>query len=194
MRKIVLFMSISADGFMEGVDGDLGWHRVDAEVHRHFNEVLAEMSAFLDGRVTYEMMADYWPTADQDPDATTVEAEFAGIWRDMPKVVFSRTLESAAWNTRIVREVDASEIRAWCEEPGGDMVVGGADLAATFLSEGLVDELRLYVHPVLIGRGKRLFPDADATLDLGLVQTRAFGNGVVLLHYARTTPGSASPG
>jgi dihydrofolate reductase len=188
MRKIVLFMSISADGYMEGVDGDLGWHLVDEEVHRHFNEVLSRMGAFLDGRVTYELMADFWPTADEDPAATAPVAEFARIWRDMPKVVFSRTLESAAWNTRIVREVDASEIRAWCEEPGGDMVVGGADLAGSFLAEGLVDELRLYVHPVLIGRGKRLFPEVDARLDLGLVQTRAFGNGVVLLHYARTGP------
>ena len=83
---------------MAGVDGDLGWHRVDDEVHRHFNEVLAGMSAFLDGRVTYELMADFWPTADQDPDAPAPVAEFARIWRDMPKVVFSRTLESWPWN------------------------------------------------------------------------------------------------
>ena len=193
MRKIVVFMSISVDGFMAGVDGDLGWHRVDDEVHRHFNEVLAGMSVFLDGRVTYELMADFWPTADEDPDAAAPVADFARIWRDMPKVVFSRTLETAAWNTRIVREVDPAEIRAWCEEPGGDMVVGGADLAGAFLAEDLVDELRLYVHPVLVGRGKRLFPEADATVDLGLVQTRAFGNGVVLLHYART-PGERVAG
>jgi len=187
MRKIVLFMSISIDGYMAGVDGDLGWHLVDEEVHQHFNEVLREMSAFLDGRVTYELMADFWPTADADPDAPAPVAEFAGIWREMPKIVFSRTLESAGWGTRIVREVDPSAIRTWCEAPGGDMVVGGADLAASFLAEGLIDELRLYVHPVLVGRGKRLFPERDATGDFGLVQTRTFGNGVVLLHYARET-------
>jgi dihydrofolate reductase len=187
MRKIVLFMSISADGYMAGLDGDLGWHRVDEEVHQHFNEVLSEMSVFLDGRVTYELMVDFWPTADEDPDAPAPVAEFARIWRETPKVVFSRTLESADWNTRIVREVDPAQIRAWCAEPGGDMVVGGADLAATFLAEGLIDEFRLYVHPVLVGRGKRLFREADSMQDLELLSSRVFGNGVVLLHYARTT-------
>lgn len=188
MRKIVLFMSISIDGFMAGVDDDLSWHLVDEEVHQHFNEVLGEMSAFLDGRVTYELMADFWPTADEDPDAPAQIAEFARIWREKPKIVFSRTLESAEWSDRIVREVDPSEIRAMCAEPGGDIAVGGADLAASFLAEGLIDEMRLYVHPVLVGRGKRLFREADSMPELGLVQTRVFGNGVVLLHYARATP------
>ena len=125
MRKIVLFMSISIDGFMAGADGDLGWHLVDEEVHQHFNEVLGEMGAFLDGRVTYELMADFWPTADEDPDAPAPMAEFAGIWRDMPKIVFSRTLESAELEHRIVREVGPGRRSGrWCAEPGGDMAVG----------------------------------------------------------------------
>jgi dihydrofolate reductase len=185
MRKIVLHMSVSLDGFFEGPDHDLSWHLVDEELHTYFNEQLAPMSAFLDGRVTYELMAEFWPTADADPESSGPMKEFAGIWRDMPKIVFSRTLERADWNATIRREVDADEIRALKQEPGGDMAVGGADLAETFRRHDLIDEYRLYVHPVLLGRGRQLFGPADAPRDLRLVETRTFGNGVVLLHHER---------
>jgi len=185
MRKVVLFMSLSVDGFFEGPERELDWHRVDEELHEHFNETLARMSVFLDGRVTYELMADFWPTADADPASTPTMVEFSRIWREMPKVVFSRTLAAADWNTTILREVSAEQIRSLRDQPGGDMALGGADLAASFLALDLVDELRLYVHPVLIGRGRRLFHDSDLVLDLDLVESRTFGNGVVLLRYAR---------
>jgi dihydrofolate reductase len=111
--------------------------------------------------------------------------EFARIWRDMPKIVFSRTLEKADWNTTILRRVDAAEIRALQAEPGGDLALGGAELARSFFEQDLIDELRLYVHPVLIGRGKRLFPEAEGYTPLHLNETRTFGNGVVMLHYTR---------
>jgi dihydrofolate reductase len=129
-------------------------------------------------------MAGFWPTADEDPDAPPPVAEFARIWRDMPKIVYSRTLQHAEWNTTIVREVDPDAVRALKEQPGGDLVVGGADLAAEFLRHGLVDEMRLYVHPVLIGAGKRTFPEGVHD-DFELLEARPFGNGVVLLHYGR---------
>jgi dihydrofolate reductase len=185
MRKIVLHMSVSLDGFFEGPNRELDWHLVDDELHTHFNEELAPMSAFLDGRVTYELMAEFWPTADADPDSPGPMKEFAGIWRDMPKIVFSRTLDRADWNTTIRREVDPDEIRALKQEPGGDMAVGGADLAETFRRHDLIDEYRLYVHPVLLGSGRQLFGRTDAPTGLRLVGTRTFGNGVVLLHHAR---------
>src|SRR6478735_6629525 len=102
MRKIILAMQVSLDGFFEGPDRDLSWHMVDDELHRHFNEQLAAMSAFLDGRVTYELMAGFWPTADADPALSAPMAEFAQIWRDMPKIVYSRTLDKAGWNTTVV--------------------------------------------------------------------------------------------
>jgi dihydrofolate reductase len=188
MRKIILMMSVSLDGYIEGPDRDIGWHRVDEELHRHFNEELAAMGGFLDGRVTHELMEAFWPTADQDPACNATMAEFARIWRDKPKIVFSRTLERADWNTTIMREVDVDEIRALKEQPGGDLSLGGADLAASFMRHGLVDEYRVYVHPVLIGRGKPLFPASDTMADLQLVESRAFGNGVVLLRY-RPAPG-----
>lgn len=187
MRKIVLWMSVSIDGFFEGPDRDISWHLVDEEFHSYVNDELRRMGAFLEGRVTHELMAAYWPTADADPDAPAPVREFASIWRDMPKIVYSRTLAHADWNTTIRRDVVVEEIRALTAEPGGDLVVGGADLAATFRRLGLIDEYRLYVHPVLLGRGNPLFRDADARSSLRLVETRMFGNGVVLLRYARAT-------
>ena len=185
MRKLILMMSVSLDGFFEGPDHELDWHMVDDELHRHFNELLGAMGAFLDGRVTYELMADYWPTADADPASPAPIAEFARIWRDMPKIVFSRTLERAEWNTSVVRDVVPDEIIELKAQPGGDLVLGGADLAATFMRLDLIDEYRIYVHPVVVGRGRPLFPPSDDKINLRLVETRTFGNGVVLLRYQR---------
>jgi len=184
VNRIILMASVSLDGRFEGPDGSLSWQTIDEELHQHFNDVLRPMGAFLDGRVTYELMAGYWPTADADPTATPAEVDFAGIWRDMPKVVYSRTLDSVAWHAELVREVlpeDVEELRA---RASGDLAVGGADLAATFLRLGLVDELRLYVHPVVLGAGRHLFSDSGGDLRLRLVGTRSFGSGVTLLHYA----------
>jgi dihydrofolate reductase len=182
MRKVVLMMSVSVDGFFEGPNRELDWQLVDDELHAHFNEQLAAMGAFLDGRVTYELMARFWPTADQDPASTGPMVEFARIWRDMPKLVFSRTLERADWNATVVREVVPEEVRRLKAQPGGDLALGGADLAATFMRHGLIDEYRLYVHPVVLGRGRPLF-GPDAKVPLRLSGTHTFGSGVVLLRY-----------
>src|ERR1700742_1065485 len=102
MRTLILMMSVSLDGFFEGPNREIDWQLVDDELHRHFNDELRTAGAFLDGRVTYELMAGYWPTADEAPDATPTEREFAGIWRAMPKIVFSRTLTQVGDNTTIM--------------------------------------------------------------------------------------------
>jgi dihydrofolate reductase len=167
MRKIILALQVSLDGFFEGPNGEIDWHMVDEELHSHFNEQLASMGAFLDGRVTYELMADFWPTADQDPSSTPAMVEFAKIWRDT-----------------VVRDVVADDVLELKAQPGGDLALGGADLADTFRRLGLIDEYWIYVHPVLIGRGNPLFKSADDRTALTLAGTRAFGNGVVLLRYA----------
>ena len=185
MGSVVAWMGISLDGFIEGPERQIDWHRVDAEFHQHANDSLRPMVAFLQGRVTYELMDAYWPTADADPDAAPEIVDFAQIWRATPKVVFSRTLTSVDANATIRTSIEPDEVRALTE--AGDVTVGGADLIAAFRALDLVDEYRVYVHPVLIGRGKRLFPDSDAADDLRLVQSRTFGNGVVLLHYARAS-------
>ena len=180
--KIILMMSVSLDGFFEGPDREIGWHRVDEEVHAHFNERLRGVAAFVDGRVSYELMADYWPTADADPAAPEPVAEFAELWRKVPKYVYSRTLESAGWNTTIIPEFTPEGVRELKASAGGDLALGGAELAAHFMRHGLIDEYSLYVNPVVLGRGRPLFP-GDLELDLRLAETRAFGNGVVLLRY-----------
>jgi dihydrofolate reductase len=185
VRRIVWMMSVSLDGFIEGPNREIDWHLVDEELHRHFNEQLGAMSAFLDGRVTHELMAEFWPTADEDPSSPPAIAEFARIWRDMPKVVYSTTLSRADWNTTVVRDVVAEEVIALKSQPGGDMALGGADLAAAFMRLGLIDEYRIYVHPVVIGRGKPMFTPSDTKAQVRLVETRTFGNGVVLLQYER---------
>jgi dihydrofolate reductase len=188
VRKVVFMMSMSLDGYIEGPGRDIGWHCVDEELHQHFNDTLRPMGALLSGRVTHELMADFWPTADADPGASRTVVEYATIWRDTPKIVYSRTLDHADWNTTIVRDVVPEEVRALAEGPGGDLALGGAQLPAAFLRHDLVDEIRAYVHPVLVGGGTPMFPRSSVPTSLRLVETRPFGNGVVLLRYARTEP------
>ena len=183
-RSIVVMASMSLDGFMAGPNGELDWQLVDDELHAHFNQVSAGMSAFLEGRVMYELMERAWPDADKDPSSTAPMREFAGIWRQMPKVVYSRTLSAVGPNATLVREVVPEEVLALKAQPGGDMALGGADIAAAFLRLGLVDQYRVYVHPVLLGAGKPLFPPSVSHIRLALEETRRFTNGVVLLRYA----------
>jgi dihydrofolate reductase len=185
MVKVVLHSGISLDGFMEGPDADISWHRVDAELHQHMNDVLRPAAAFLEGRVTYELMESYWPTAGADPASTPVEAEFAGIWRDTPKIVYSRTLRSVGPNARLLRDVVPDEVRSLADRSDGELVVGGAVLGGRFLELGLVDEFRIYVHPVVVGGGRRLFGEGAPLTGLRLAGTHTFGNGVVLLHHVR---------
>ena len=185
MRKIILMISVSLDGYFEGPNREIDWHMVDEELHEYFNRYLETMSVMIHGRVTYELMAGYWPTADQDPEAAAPTKEFARIWRDAPKIVYSRSLRSAGWNTTIVREVVPSDVEALKAQPGADMVLGGPNLAATFMRHNLIDEYHICVHPVVIGEGHPLFSH-DTRLALRLLESRTFGNGVVLLRYAPT--------
>lgn len=186
MRKIVLSMSVSLDGCIEGPGREIDWHVIDDELLQYVNGRLGSMGAFLSGRVTHQLMADFWPTADADPSISGPVAEFAPIWRNTPKIVFSRTMdERAEWNTTVMRRVDPDEIMALKEQPGGDLALSGADLATSFRALGLIDEYRIYVHPVLIGRGKPLFAPTDAKADLRLLENRTFRSGVVMLHYER---------
>ncbi|WP_158850978.1 dihydrofolate reductase family protein [Saccharothrix deserti] len=183
MGKIIHIAAVSLDGFFEGPDREIDWHLVDDELHQHFNDKLSRMGAFLAGRRTHALMAEFWPTADRDPAISGPMAEFARIWREMPKIVYSRTWESTDWNTTILREVVADEVLALKASTGGDLSLGSADLASTFRRLGLIDEHHLYVNPVLLGRGRPLFGPADDRTDLDLIDSRTFGNGVVLLRY-----------
>lgn len=187
MRKIIWMMSVSVDGYMEGPNSEIDWHLVDDELLSHMNGWLAGAGAFLEGRVTYELMAEYWPTADQDPAAPPTVVEFAQIWRNMPKVVYSRTLKRVDSNTTVVSDVVSDEVLALKAQPGGDLVVGGSDLGAEFARNDLIDEYRVYVHPIVIGRGKPMLRPSEAKVPLRLIETHTFGNGVVLLRYQRAS-------
>jgi dihydrofolate reductase len=111
--------------------------------------------------------------------------EFARIWREMPKIVYSKTLPRAGWNTTIVREFVPEEVENLKAQPGGDLSLGGADLAGAFMRAGLIDEYKLYVHPVILGSGKPLFPRSGPRITLRLLESRAFGNGVLQLRYRK---------
>jgi dihydrofolate reductase len=176
-------MSVLLDGFVETPSRSLDWVLVDEELHSVFNEEARAVSAFLYGRRLYEVMVDYWPTADSDPSATPVELEFARIWKSKPKIVFSRTLQEVGWNSRLVRDDAVAEVARLKATPGFDMGVGGPTTAGTFLRAGLVDEVRLYVHPVILGAGTPFFPPLDDRIEAQLLETRTFASGVALLRY-----------
>jgi dihydrofolate reductase len=128
-------------------------------------------------------MAGYWPTAEADASAPDYIAEFARIWKEKPKVVFSRTLESVGWNSRLVSDDIPGEIAKLKAEPGGDLSVGGARLAAALIRRGLVDEFRPIVHPVVLGAGTPYLPASGEAFPLRLVETRSFDSGAVYLRY-----------
>ena len=151
-------MSVSLDGYIEGPNREIDWHLVDDELHHHFNQQLKGMGAFLSGRVTYELMAAFWPTADTDPTSPKPIIEFARIWRDMPKIVYSKTLQRAGWKTTIVRDVVPEEVAQLKAQPGGDLALGGADLARTFMERDLIDEYLIYVHPIVHWRRQAPVP------------------------------------
>lgn len=186
MGKIILSNSVSVDGFFEGPHRDLSWGLVDEEIHEHFNDFIGAAGGLIEGRVTYELMAEFWPTADRDPESTPAMVKFAGIWRDIPKYVFSRTLTEAPWNSTLIAGVVPERIAELKARTGGDLVMSGADLAGQFLRHGLIDEYRLYVHPVVLGEGRRVFDSPDYKASLSLAETKVFGTGVVLLRYEKT--------
>src|SRR3989442_11092738 len=127
----------------------------------------------------------YWETADENPSATEVELEFAGIWKQLPKIVFSKTLETVEGNARLVRDGVGEEVAKLKEQPGKDLAVGGAGLASTFMKLGLIDEYRLFVSPVVLGGGTPYFPALEERTELELVETQTFGSRVVYVRYRR---------
>ena len=183
MRKVIYAMSVSLDGFIEAANGDLSWSYPDEELHSHFNAQEAMIGVHLYGRGLYENMAAYWPTADQNPSAPGVEIEYARIWKDIEKIVFSKTLKQVGWNSRLVSGNIAEEVNRLKAQPGKDMSVGGAGLAATFMQLGLIDEYQLFVNPVILGDGMPFFPALDNPINLRLIETRRFSSGVVYLRY-----------
>ena len=184
MRRLIYSMGVSLDGFIAGSDGEIDWSAPDEELHLFHNQQARKVGAELYGRRLYELMR-YWETADERPSAPAHELEFARIWKDTPKIVFSNTLEKVEGNARLVDGDPAEEVARLKEQPGRDLAVGGAGLAATFIERDLIDEYRLFVSPVVLGTGTPYFPALEERISLELVETRTFGSRVVYLRYRR---------
>jgi dihydrofolate reductase len=184
MRKLIYSMTVSLDGFIAGPGGEIDWSAPDEELHRFHNRRTEELGAMLCGRRLYETMA-FWETADRDPAIDEHMLEFARIWQQLPKIVFSSTLETVEGNSRLAANPVADEVAALKREPGKDLGVGGAGLASTCIELDLVDEYRLFVRPVVLGGGTPFFPPLDTRINLELAETQTFGSRVV---YARYQP------
>lgn len=173
---------VSADGYIAGPDGSFDWTAPDEELHRFHGERVRGLGGHLLGRRLYETMV-YWETADKDPAIPEFMREFALTWQALPKVVFSRTLESVEGaNATLARGDLRAELASLRESVEGDIEVGGAGLAAEAARLGLIDEYRLFVCPVAVGGGIPYFP-RDLRVDMELIETRTFNSQVVYLRY-----------
>ncbi len=183
MAKLIYSMLMSLDGYTQDEQGNFDWAMPDEAVHTYINELSASIGTCLYGRKMYEMMV-FWETADSEPDQPPVILDFARKWQAAEKIVFSRTLtEPRSARTRIVREFDPGLVRQLKADAAHDLSIDGPELAGQAIKAGLVDEFLMIVCPVIVGAGKRFFPDG-ARLDLALVEERRFDNGMVLLRYA----------
>jgi dihydrofolate reductase len=182
--KLIYSMSVSLDGFIAGPDGSFNWSAPDEELHRFHNERVRALGGHVLGRRLYETMT-YWETAQEDPAIADYALEFAEIWKPLPKVVFTRTLDEVVGNTRLAQGGIAEEVAELQERSGKDVAIGGADLAADAIKLGLVDDFQVFVIPVIVGGGRPFFPPIDQIVNLKLVETRTFASRVVYLHYER---------
>jgi dihydrofolate reductase len=183
MGTLIYGMNVSADGYVADAKGDFDWSEPNEELHQYWNDVTREVALSFYGRRLYDLMSAYWPTADQDPEANPVTLDYARAWLGMPKVVFSQTLESVDWNSRLERGDPVEVATRLKAETDGLLEVGGATLASTFVRAGLVDGFRIVVHPVVVGGGTPFFPSLPSWLSLRLVESRSFSGGAVLLRY-----------
>jgi len=183
MRKLTLGMNLSLDGYVAAPGDDLGWGVHSDELFQWWSDRVATTGLALYGRRLWETMSSHWPTADQQPNATPGQIEFARRWRDMPKVVFSSTIDSVDWNARLETGDAVTEITRLKTGDGEPMDVGGATFAAAAMRAGLIDEYIVVTHPVLVGGGRPFFTALDSWVNLALLQTRTFPGGVLLARY-----------
>ncbi|GAA1057720.1 deaminase [Agromyces luteolus] len=176
-------MNVSVDGYVAAPGDDLGWSVPSDELFQWWSDRVGATSLALYGRRLWEAMSSHWPTADRQPDATPASIEYARRWRDMPKVVFSSTITTVDWNARLVTGDAVAEITRLKAGDGGPMDIAGATLAAAAMKAGLIDEYVVVTHPVLVGGGMPFFTALDDWVNLTLLETRTFPDGVILTRY-----------
>ncbi|CAN5507532.1 dihydrofolate reductase family protein [soil metagenome] len=171
-------MMVSLDGLIEGPDKNIDWHVWDEEMSQFMGSFFNRVDTLLFGRVTYEMMLDFWPTA------TTEDPVITERMNNLPKIVFSRTLDQMTWNSRLIKENIPGEIHKLKQQAGKDMVLfGGADIATTLIGEGLIDEYQIIINPVVLRKGKPLFKGLQKGFKLNLIKSKSFNSGNVVLNY-----------
>jgi dihydrofolate reductase len=193
MRKLFLQINVSLDGFIEDANGEIDWHFADDDFEEFINDTLRSIDGMVFGRVAYERLAEFWPAAASDPEASARQlgqdprrhAEAARLMNELPKYVVSNQLERVTWeNSHIVKGDVPAEIGRLKQQPGRDIALfAGAHIASTFTRLGLIDEYRLILNPVLLAAGKRLFEDGYGKTDLRLRETRPFASGALVLYY-----------
>jgi dihydrofolate reductase len=182
MRKLAVFNNVTLDGYFVTMNGDMSWaHKQDAEWNAFVQANASGGGELLFGRITYEMMASYWPT----PHAIENFPVVAEGMNNLPKVVFSRTMDKASWsNTKLVKGDLAAEVRKMKKEPGKDMVIlGSGSIVSQLAQQGLIDEYQVAVNPIVLGKGRTMFDGVKDKLTLKLTKTRPFANGSVVLCY-----------
>ncbi|MDG0791156.1 dihydrofolate reductase family protein [Cohnella ginsengisoli] len=186
MRKLVLFMHVSLDGYASDSNEALNWIPYNEEFEKYAEEVVAEVGSPVYGRTTYEMMESYWPTVLEDPDASVHDTEHAKWVQDVKKIVISSSMDKAEWNnTMLIKDNIAEEIMALKEQHGKDLVIFGSPGAAkTLLELGLIDEFLLTICPVILGSGKSAFDGGIEKIKLKLLSSRTFKSGVIATRYA----------
>ena len=188
MRKFILQIDISLDGFAAGANDDTRWVTSDAEMNQDASELLDTVDTLLLGRVAYQVFVRFWPTANFDP--STIEHKIACHLNKATKLIFSRTLEQVEWgtwgNAKLIKNNAVEEITRMKSEAGKNLLLyAGADIASYFIQSGLIDSYRLRIHPVILGQGKSLFQHVKDQQNLKLVRTKSYNNGAVMLVYQR---------
>ncbi|MGO4545467.1 dihydrofolate reductase family protein [Paenibacillus sp. 2TAB23] len=185
MRKLVLFMHVSLDGYASDSNGGLDWIPYNEEIEKYAKEVVAEVGSPVYGRTTYRMMESYWPTVLDNPNASTHSMEHAKWVQDVKKIVISGSMDKAEWNnTMLIKDNIAEEIKALKEQSGKNLVIFGSPGAAkTLLELGLIDEFLLTICPVVLGGGKSVFDGCGEKIKLKLLSSRTFKSGIIATRY-----------
>jgi dihydrofolate reductase len=187
MRNLIFFMHTSLDGFVAGPGGEMNWIKVDDEIFDFVGTMTDEADTALYGRVTYEMMQGYWPTAGDEPDASKHDKEHSAWYNRVSKVVLSKTLsEAGLHNTKVISDELSENINKIKQQDGKNILIFGSPRAShSLLNEGLIDEFWLFVNPIILGQGLPLFKDVPGTIKLKLAGSKAFASGVIALHYQK---------
>ena len=190
MRRIISFMHMSLDGFVAGPNGELNWVKVDEELFNYVGQRIGKGDTALYGRVTYQMMESYWPTAADKPTATSHDIEHSKWYSQVHKVVLSRTMkEAGSAKTTIISDNLAGSLHEIKQQPGNEILLFGSPTATHSLMQlGLIDGYWLFVNPIILGRGIPLFADIRDKINLTLLNTKQFSSGVTELNYIVDRP------